>query len=393
MNQTNKSNFLKSKPVSSHSKAPSDKSIHTSKEKIIQGENPNLPETEAPIQNVPQSQKIPNIRGEKTLVCWNCLTVLMVKDEWSVVRCTNCDKINRVPGTEDNIDSMIRLNDNMNHFDLYVPYVYAIITCPFCQHENKVRKDAEHIVCFQCHNSFNVLSDNKWVKPPVDPNTQYPDPSMFQPPKIEKGDHSCQETQRLLKKLIKQLGKPKPQIIPPNDKYTVLRQLVRDVDEIDERRFNKIGPSLLKRGMLPGGVLPREFIIPREKIERDNEAKNNTSFINNKYLNDGMGLPADSEMEALKKKLYNEIKNDPKYRKKYNVHQNMNIPRKIQNIKPPMSEITNNEMIMSKTGNSKSDAVYKTMFTPTPKKDPNYQNVKQSVNNLAKIYGGLEFNF
>ena len=25
--------------------------------------------------------------------------------------------------------------------------------------------------------------------------------------------------------------------------------------------------------------------------------------------------------------------------------------------------------------------------------DPNYQNVKQSVNNLAKIYGGLEFNF
>ena len=74
-----------------------------------------------PENNVPEDQKIPYIHGEKTIICWNCVSVLMVKDEWSVVRCTNCGKINRVPGTEDNLDGAIRLNDNMNHFDLYVP--------------------------------------------------------------------------------------------------------------------------------------------------------------------------------------------------------------------------------------------------------------------------------
>ena len=47
----------------------------------------------------------------------------MVKEEWNVVQCTNCEKINRVPGSENNINSMIRINDNMNHFDVYLPYV------------------------------------------------------------------------------------------------------------------------------------------------------------------------------------------------------------------------------------------------------------------------------
>ena len=364
---------------------------------IIQGENPNIEEGEDPLQNVPQSQKIPNIRGEKTLVCWNCLTVLMVKDEWSVVRCTNCDKINRVPGTEDNIDSMIRLNDNMNHFDLYVPYVYAIVTCPFCQSENKVRKDAEHVVCFQCHNSYNILSDNKWVKPPQDPNTQYPDPSMFQPPKVEK-DHSCQETQRLLKKLIKQLGKPKPQIVPPRDKYTVLRQLVRDVDEIDDRRFGKGEAMFMRRGM-PGMGPPMKGIPNGGIVPRDSEAKNNIIDItNNKYLNDGMGTGGgDSEMEALKKKLYAEIKNDPKYRKKYGQGNMNTMPRRVMGTKPEYYD-TPNDDVLNQTGNPKSEAVYKMMFTPPMRKDSNYKNMKKTgsstdVDKLAKIYGGLEFNF
>ena len=116
---------------------------------IVPNNNPNLNNPEipngleqGPEHNVPEDQKIPYIHGEKTIICWNCVSVLMVKEEWSVVRCTNCGKINRVPGTEDNIDGAIRLNDNMNHFDLYVPFVYAVITCPFCQAENKFRKDA-----------------------------------------------------------------------------------------------------------------------------------------------------------------------------------------------------------------------------------------------------------
>jgi hypothetical protein len=47
----------------------------------------------------------------------------MVKEEWSVVQCTNCEKINRVPGVLNDVSSQIRLNDNMNHFDISLPYV------------------------------------------------------------------------------------------------------------------------------------------------------------------------------------------------------------------------------------------------------------------------------
>ena len=90
--------------------------------------------------------KAQNPKGEKTIVCWNCLTVLMVKEEWNVVECTNCGKYNRVPG-EDRKPNSVELCDNLNHFDLNIPYVFGIITCPFCQKENRFRRDAEAVRC------------------------------------------------------------------------------------------------------------------------------------------------------------------------------------------------------------------------------------------------------
>ena len=42
----------------------------------------------------------------------------MVKEEWNVIQCTNCHKINRIPGTEKK--EPVKLNDNANHFDLYL---------------------------------------------------------------------------------------------------------------------------------------------------------------------------------------------------------------------------------------------------------------------------------
>lgn len=47
----------------------------------------------------------------------------MVKEEWSVVQCTQCEKINRVPGAPGNMTKQIRINDNLNHFDIALPYV------------------------------------------------------------------------------------------------------------------------------------------------------------------------------------------------------------------------------------------------------------------------------
>jgi hypothetical protein len=54
----------------------------------------------------------------------------MVKDEWSVVQCTQCEKINKVPGTED-VNKQIRLNDNLNHFDIHLPYVVRLYIIKF----------------------------------------------------------------------------------------------------------------------------------------------------------------------------------------------------------------------------------------------------------------------
>ncbi len=47
----------------------------------------------------------------------------MVKDEWNIIQCTNCQKINRIPGTEQR--EPIKVNENTNHFDLYLPYVVS----------------------------------------------------------------------------------------------------------------------------------------------------------------------------------------------------------------------------------------------------------------------------
>lgn len=73
--------------------------------------------------NNQQIDKVPYIRGEKTVLCWNCQSILMVKEEWNVIQCTNCQKINRIPGTEKK--EPVQLNDNYNHFDLYLPYVVS----------------------------------------------------------------------------------------------------------------------------------------------------------------------------------------------------------------------------------------------------------------------------
>ena len=42
-------------------------------------------------------QKIIQPKGQKTIVCWNCLSVLMIKEEWNVVEFQSCYKYNRIP--------------------------------------------------------------------------------------------------------------------------------------------------------------------------------------------------------------------------------------------------------------------------------------------------------
>ena len=320
--------------------------------------------------SVPEDQKIPYIHGEKTIICWNCVSVLMVKDEWSVVRCTNCGKINRVPGTEDNIDGAIRLNDNMNHFDLYVPFVYAVITCPFCQAENKVRKDAEHVICFQCHNSYNIQHEpwENMVANKIINNKEYP--IVQQPTVVNTCDNSGnEETQRLLKKLIKTLknqeNNKKTPIIPPlYDSYRPIRELVRDVDDIDDKRFNGIRKkNIFDIGPISNLDNPRLNMLNIDRgISQINEKISNIGIKveNNNHL---LGKSKDNEMESLKKKLYDEIRNDPKYKDAYDYRNSGGINKFNFSQKPFSFGYTGERQKTPYFSDKpKNDAVYKNMF-------------------------------
>ena len=312
-----------------------------------------------PENNVPEDQKIPYIHGEKTIICWNCVSVLMVKDEWSVVRCTNCGKINRVPGTEDNLDGAIRLNDNMNHFDLYVPFVYAVITCPFCQAENKVRKDAEHVICFQCHNSYNIQHEpweNMVANKSLSNNKDYP--IVQQPSVINTCDNSGnEETQRLLRKLIKTLKnqekKPIP-ILPMYDSYRPIRELVRDVDDIDDRRFN---------GIRKNNYFPSNDNMDKGISEISKKIANIDINIEKRNNNPLLGKSGDIEMESLKKKLYNEIRNDPKYQEAYG-KRNYGFSNNKFNYRPYSFKNSDERKssVQYFSDKPKNDAVYKLMF-------------------------------
>ena len=345
---------------------------------IIPNNNPNqnIPEIRdglepGPESKIPEDQKIPYIHGEKTIICWNCVSVLMVKDEWSVVRCTNCGKINRVPGTEDNIDGAIRLNDNMNHFDLYVPFVYAVITCPFCQAENKVRKDAEHVICFQCHNSYNIQHEpwENMVANKSPNNKEYP--IVQQPSVINTCDNSGnEETQRLLKKLIKTLKNQENKkkvipIMPPlYDSYRPIRELVRDVDDIDDKRFNGVRKKNIF-GPLVDLSEPRlnPLYIDKGISEISKKISNIDIKLENKNNNPLLGQGKDMEMESLKRKLYDEIRSDPKYKESYG-NKYMGGINKYDFSQKPFSFGYNGERKKTPyfSDKPKNDAVYKNMF-------------------------------
>lgn len=221
-------------------------------------------------------QKIKNPEGSKTIVCWNCLSILMVQSEWSVVECTTCGKYNRVPsGDYKDPKNVIVLNENLNHFDLKVPYVYGIITCPYCQTENRFRRDAEHIVCYKCHHSFS--STEKGLRPensyhgsglnnyhigqgplqigPGPGQSQnymrysdmfYPDIMRYRgyyPQPYIIPTCNCDNTAYLLKKLIKAVKKSNqrplfPMPTPPPSNLSMMRGLIKDLEDISENTHN-----------------------------------------------------------------------------------------------------------------------------------------------------------
>jgi ribosomal protein L37AE/L43A len=281
--------------------------------------------------NLNQLSNIP--QGHKTVACWNCLSVLVVKDEWNIVECTNCGKFNQIPGEEVPQKQTIEINNNYNHFDVDVPYVFGIITCPFCQKENRFRRDAEHVVCFRCHHSFNVkkayssfsnpntnthlgMGIAQALHPPLFPINKYPTTNnnnnnvthsirfsdMYYPdimryrgyypqPYVIK-NCSCDATQGVLKELLglvkaqnKQYEQQRviahhartPSVV---HSYDSLIKLAKDFDEIESRRVCKYKQQYGNEYLQYDGHKDRLIDMYCGRGERDNYRYRNNSLEN-----------------------------------------------------------------------------------------------------------------
>ena len=172
-----------------------------------------------PAESLPDSGGVllqkPN--PDKTVVCWNCLSVLIVRDEWNVVECSECHKLNRVPHEDFPGDQKISLHESYNHFDVNIPYVFGIVVCPFCRTENRFRRDADHIVCFKCHHSFNInekLYGNVSYNFPLHEKYRFSDvyPNIinyrgYYPQPLPIPRCNCGETEIMLQKILKTMKK------------------------------------------------------------------------------------------------------------------------------------------------------------------------------------------
>jgi hypothetical protein len=197
----------------------------------------------------------PNSLPEKSMVCWNCLSILTVKPTWGIVQCPNCDKFNRVPDCDEG--EKLRLKFDKNNFDIASPYVYVVMTCPFCREDNKVKKETEHVVCCNCYNSFSIenptikcLSSKKPVtisnKVTRVSDINFPDPMFFrgfypQPnPLMEYPCHGCNNNSELVEDITREIKnlriKNDKNIAKEFDKWDPLRQMIRDVGEIEYKR-------------------------------------------------------------------------------------------------------------------------------------------------------------
>ena len=258
------------------------------------------------------NNNVPSVEPDKSIVCWNCLSVLLVKPSWGIVQCPSCDKFNRVPNEEKLNDDKLILNKNKNHFEIAAPYVYAVMTCPYCQEENKVRKEAEHVVCFNCFNSFSIenptiktVSSNKPIKIT---NTNkvtrisdmyFPDP-MYYPGKFpidpiiinNNYNHMAAEkrNEELIGEIYNEIDKTKnnnirKNLTPKIDKYSAMRKFMKDMDEIEGIRNRKYNDYF--KGINTNQNYNNNFNLNNQYVPNNYNSinQNTNSFLNkNNYL-------------------------------------------------------------------------------------------------------------
>ena len=160
----------------------------------------NLPKGE-PTQfnlNLNGEIKADKSKQEKTVVCWNCQSLLLVKPHWQIVECSECNKLNRILNTEEEDTRRIDVGRSYGNLNAKndVPYIYGIAVCPMCETENKFAKNATNINCYKCgftmflkdspfNNGINNLSHSYDFTPRNYQNYGYINPPPYNPNVIQ----------------------------------------------------------------------------------------------------------------------------------------------------------------------------------------------------------------
>ena len=176
------------------------KIVYSLTESNINKQQINLPKGE-PTQfnlNLNGEIKADKSKQEKTVVCWNCQSLLLVKPHWQIVECSECNKLNRILNTEEEDTRRIDVGRSYGNLNAKndVPYIYGIAVCPMCETENKFAKNATNINCYKCgftmflkdspfNNGINNLSHSYDFTPRNYQNYGYINPPPYNPNVIQ----------------------------------------------------------------------------------------------------------------------------------------------------------------------------------------------------------------
>ena len=142
-----------------------------------------------------------------TMICWNCLSVLLIKKDWVLTRCGECQKINRIP--HDNPDSGEQIGQD--------PYLFKNIKCPFCNKLNQIKKNVQRVTCYNCAFSFNI-NDYQFTKINPIENKQKPviNKNILQFIPQYYPQHNCenQSMKKTLSKILDSLKVKRKRLVP-----------------------------------------------------------------------------------------------------------------------------------------------------------------------------------
>lgn len=279
------------------------------------------------------------------------------------------------------------------------------MTCPYCQSENKVRKEAEHIICYNCTNSFSI--ENPTIKcisskkqPITIPNKcvrvsdmYFPDPMFFPgrypyKPMPQMEQHEILNEQRYgppvidrleNEKMQKQIQTPivnrqkeqvqqQQQQQQPMKNVSAIEMYLNDMGDIDFRRNKKWNRNLSAANSGNGNII------------RNNSSVNqyNDEFIRNKLISNEVSetykepqLPIRNAPQSysntkrqtpLVKEHFNQQPSQFIYNQKYQPLPNSPKTPQIQKA-PPIQQSYRNAFPTNKSNSNRNEAIYKLMFS------------------------------